>query len=121
MMTTPIKSIAIKDLKDIPELRYMARVIMQECHTSLREQIRVSWFVDYLARQMLLYGEQCSFDLVKVEVNEVMGLRIICSGTWPHYMKVLFKHHIMPMASAQDEIEFVQGATPQLKVTTWAR
>jgi hypothetical protein len=116
------KTFTIDNSNDIAESRKAARDLLIELRAPISEQSRLSWLVDHLGRQILLYGGHNDLILSSVlsQDGERNGFQINCGGAWLRPLGRLYQSHLVsPSLTYRDIVTYNEGHDPTLTIITW--
>jgi len=111
--------VPITERGDLVSLRQVVRGMAQQLHGTLRDQARVSWVANQLARQMLDMSKGGDLSLEPLQESARTGIRVSCEGPWLRLVERTYRFHISPMISRNDEVEYESGRSPRLMITMW--
>src|SRR5687767_2510326 len=114
------KSIRIDTQNDIVQLRNVVRRMMQQLQAPVYDQSRVSWMVDYVGRQILMFARTKPVKLVPVEEQGRVGLKMVCEGSWLRPMGYFYSRHLLiPHMADSDTVQYIDGTHPELTIISW--
>ena len=115
----PLEQVWIESGEDVGRLRTVTRRVLNDLDAELPDQARISWLANYLGRQIMQLNGTGSISLNVAEREDGQGLVISCEGAWLRGVGHLYKMHMIPSMSKQDEVDFDSGRYPRLTITTW--
>lgn len=119
-MESEAKQVVIESGRDIPIARQITRTLTHEWGISVKDQARISWIVDYIARQGLLGARSFSLYLIPLSNDSGrLGLRIECQGDWLRPFGPLYEAHLVPVFSRLDFVKYTNHP-PSLLVVAWS-
>jgi hypothetical protein len=114
------RGIPLTSQNDLVQLRNLVRRMMQQLEAPIKDQSRVSWMVDYMGRQVLMFSRGTPVQLSAINERGCMGLKVICQGAWLRPLGYFYSRHLLiPHLAKSDTVQYMDGINPKLTIISW--